>query len=292
MKNILTLFAFAFIFINCSKDNLETETAIVSPPVIVSPPINATEVNLGIGIKNDADLNVVFNTLNELNFDIRQMSGFFYNANVTQDGVNNLINLLNQKSYINTGAWMATPYSVYFYQAENKTRILNSFFNMNVANQTDLLNLIATLNLEDRLSETKNIRLSVPVGSHAYWKEQMLTYPFVKWTETFDQVCISYEQANASNAIVPSTGNVNQTISIPVTFQVINGCGRFGNFIETNDGNTKTITINAKYEGCFCTQAIEQRQAIYNFNPTTPGTYTLNFTQTNGNVLTHTINIQ
>src|SRR5690606_26789165 len=142
------------------------------------------------------------------------------------------------------------------------------------------------------LSETKNIYLSVPIGTHTYWKTQMLTYPFVKWTETFDQVCISYQTANTSNAIVPTTGNVNQTISIPVTFQVLNGCGGFGNFIETNDGNSKTITVNAKYEGCYCTQAIEQRQTNYNFSPTTPGTYTLNFTQSNGNLLTYTINIQ
>jgi predicted RNA-binding protein with PUA-like domain len=286
MKKIVLTLTLAFLLISCSKDNQEIETPIEAAP------INSSEVNLAIGVKKDADLSLVLNTINGLNFDIRQMNGFFYNSNTPASGVNNLIDLLNQKTYINTGAWSATPYSVYYNQAENRTRILNSFFNMNISNQTDLINLITSLNLEDRLSETKNIYLSVPIGTHTYWKTQMLTYPFVKWTETFDQVCISYQTTNTSNAIVPTTGNVNQTISIPVTFQVLNGCGGFGNFIETNNGNTKTITVNAKYEGCYCTQAIEQRQTNYNFNPTTPGIYTLNFTQSNGNLLTNTINIQ
>ena len=39
--------------------------------------------------------------------------------------------------------------------------------------KTDLINLISSLNLEDRLSETKNIYLSVPVETHKYWKTEM-----------------------------------------------------------------------------------------------------------------------
>ncbi|ELI6455776.1 hypothetical protein ABF179_002409 [Flavobacterium psychrophilum] len=286
MKNILTLSFITILLFSCTKDNVETES-IVQPN-----PINSTEVNLAIGIKKDADLNLVLNTINGLNFDIRQMNGFFYNSNTQASGVSGLINLLNQKTYINTGAWSATPYSVYYNQAENKTRILNSFFNMNVINQTDLINLISSLNLEDRLSETKNIYLSVPVGTHTYWKTQMLTYSFVKWTETFDQVCLSYEHANVNSANVPINGNVNQTIPINITFGIYNGCGGFGNITETNSGNNKTIIVNAKYEGCFCTQNIGTVQTTYNFIPSTTGIHTLNFSQPNGDVLTYTINIQ
>ncbi len=285
MKNILTLIIITLLFFSCSEDSSEE-------PLVQPLPVNSSEVNLAIGIKNDADLNLVLNTLNGLNFDIRQMNGFFYNSTTPANEVSNLINLLNQKTYINTGAWSATPHSVYFDQTENKTRILNSFFNMNVTNQTDLINLISSLNLEDRLSETKNIYLSVPVGTQAYWKTQMMTYPFVKWTETFDQVCLSYEHANVISANVPTNGNVNQTIPIDITFGIYNGCGGFGNITETNSGNTKTITVTAKYEGCFCTQNIGTVQTTYNFTPTTIGIHTIHFLQPNGDLLTYSINIQ
>jgi hypothetical protein len=285
MKNILTLSIIALLFFSCATNHAEAE--------LVQPiPVNAAVANLGIGIKKDADLNLVFNTLNGLNFDIRQMNGFAYNSNTPASGVSSLINLLNQKPYINTGAWSATPSTVFYYQPENKTRIVNGFFNMNVANQTDLLNLISSLNLQDRLSETKNILLSVPVGTHTYWKTQMLTYSFVKWTETFDQVCLSYQHANVSSAIVPTNGTVNQTIPINITFDIYNGCGGIGTITEVNSGNTKTLTVNAKYEGCVCTYNLGTVQTTYNFIPTTTGTHTLNFSQPSGNVLTYTINIQ
>lgn len=284
MKKIVIVSLLMTFLICCSKDNTETEPQVV--------PVNSTEVNLAIGIKNNANLNSVLNTLNTLNFDIRQMNGFFYNSNTPQNEVSNLINFLNQKTYINTGAWKATPYSVYYNSGENKTRILNSFFNMNLTNQIDLLSMISTLNLEDRQGETKNIYLSIPVGTQTYWKTQMLTYPFVKWTETFDQVCLSYVHSNVFSANVPSNGNVNQTITIPLTFSIYNSCGSFGNFTETNIGNTKTITVNAKYEGCACYQVMGTVQTNYNFNPTTLGVHTLKFLQPNGEVLSYSITIQ
>ena len=290
MKNILALSIITILFFSCAKDKVVSEPLI--PPTVEPVPVNSSEINLAIGVKKDADLNLVLNTLNELKFDIRQMTGFSYNSNTPASGISSLINLLNQKTYINTGTWSAKPSNVYFVQAENKTRITTSFFNMSVANQTDLFGLISSLNLEDRLDETKYICLSVPVGTQTYWKTQMLTYSFVKWTETFDQVCISYEHVKVSSAIVPISGNVNQTIPIPITFGIYNGCGGFGSFTETNSGNTKTITVKAKYEGCACTLAIGTVQTTYNFVPTTIGIHTLNFSQPNGDVLSYTINIQ
>ncbi len=283
MKNIMLLSILAILFISCSKENSEIETVI---------PVNSTEINLAIGVKENANLSVVFNTLNNLHFDIRQMNGFIYNSNTPENSVVNLIDVLNQKSYINTGAWKATPYSVYYFQAENKTRIINSLFNMNLANQTDFLNLISSLKLEDKLSETKDIYLSIPVGTQTYWKTQMMKYPFVKWTETFDQICISFEHAYILSANIPITGSVNQTIPIPITFGIYNGCGGFGNITETNSGNTKTITIKAKYDGCICTQVAGKIQTTYNFIATTTGLHTIKFLQPNGDFQTYSITIQ
>ncbi|WP_291148713.1 hypothetical protein [Flavobacterium sp. UBA7680] len=282
MRKILTLSIIAVLFFSCSAENSGVETV----------PENSSKINLAIGIKKDADLILVFKTLNELQFDIRQMNGFFYNSNTSESGVNNLMNLLNKKPYIKTGAWGATPYTVFYDQAEKKTLILNSFFGMNAANQTDLINLISTLNLSDRLSETKDIYLSIPEGTQTYWKTQMMTYPFVKWTETFDQVCLSFENANIISANVPDTGNVNQVIPIKVSFVIRNGCGGFGSITETNSGNTKTITVKAKYEGCYCTQNIGTVETTYNFTAATTGSHIIKFLQPNGEFLTYTINIQ
>lgn len=283
MKNFMFLSIVATLFIGCTKENSEIDTEI---------PVNSTEINLAIGVKENANLNDVFKTLNNLHFDIRQMNGFIYNSNTPANGIANLIDVLNQKSYINTGAWKATPYTVYYFQEENKTRIINSLFNMNLANQTDFLNLISSLKLEDRLSETKDIYLSIPVGTQTYWKTQMMKYSFVKWTETFDQTCISYEQAYIISANIPSNGNVNQTIPITITFGIYNGCGGFDNITETNSGNTKTISLKAKYEGCYCTQVAGKITTTYNFTPTTTGLHTIKFLQPNGEFLTYSITIK
>lgn len=290
MKNILTLISITILFFSCSKE--DSEMKAIPENSIELGGENSTEMNFAIGIKKDADLKLVLNTLNELNFDIRQMNGFVYNSDIPKNEVSNLIHTLNQKTYIKTGAWGATPYTVFFDETENKTIILNSFFNMDLTNQKDLINLISSLSLKDRLSETKNIYLSIPAETETYWKTQMLTYPFVKWTETFDQVCLSLKHASVISAVVPANGNVNQTIPIDISFEINNGCGSFGNITETNSGNTKTITVNAKYEGCFCTQNMGVVQKTYNFIAATTGLHTIKFIQPNGEFLTYSINIQ
>lgn len=284
MRKILTISIVAVLFFSCSSENLNSDV----PPTGE----NSSKVNFAIGINKDADLSLVFKTLNELKFDIRQMYGFVYNSNTPESEVSNLRDELNTKPYIKTGAWSATTSSVYFNQTENKTMILNTYLEMNVASQTDLLNLISSKKWQDRLSEYKSITLSIPEGSQTYWKTEMKKYSFVKWTETFDQVCISYEQAPVLSANVPTSGNVNQVISITMNFEVRNGCGGFGSITETNSGNTKTITVKAKYEGCFCTQVIGNIQTTYNFTVTTTGIHTIKFLQPDGNFLTYTITIQ
>lgn len=290
MRKILTLII-AILFFSCSSENDPNDKKRFEIDVL---PIheNSSKVNLAIGITKDANLSLVFKTLNELHFDIRQMNGFVYYSNTPESGVNTLRDELNQKPYIKTGAWSATPYTVFFNQTDNKTMIVNSFFEMNLTNQTDLLNLISSSKWEDKLSDTKDIYLSVPEGSEAYFKEQMKKFSFVKWTETFDQVCISYEQAPVLSANVPSSGNVNQVIPIPVVFVVHNGCGGFDSITETSSGNTKTIIVKAKYEGCLCTQSIGNIQTTYNFTATTTGIHTIKFLKADGNFLTYSISIQ
>lgn len=104
--------------------------------------------------------------------------------------------------------------------------------------------------------------------------------------------CLSYTKAPVTKIEGPTTALVTQNINLTVSFGCFNGCGQFGNFEETTNGNTTTINVNAKYEGCICTQDTPIRQTIYSFKRTQPGTYDLKFLQTDNNYLTYTITVQ
>ncbi|KAF2515620.1 hypothetical protein [Flavobacterium foetidum] len=167
---------------------------------------------------------------------------------------------------------------------------MNSFFEMNESNQKDLLDLISSLKLNQK--KKGNLVLSIPEGTQTYWKTEMKKYSFVEWIETFDQVCIRYEQPRIISANVPDKGNINQSIPIKIKFEVLNGCGGFGTLSEVNSGNTKTIEIKAKYEGCYCNQSIENIETTYNFIPSKAGTHIIKLLQPTGDFLTYSINIQ
>ncbi|CAM3953371.1 hypothetical protein FLAN108750_01030 [Flavobacterium antarcticum] len=77
-----------------------------------------------------------------------------------------------------------------------------------------------------------------------------------------------------------------------VTFPVTNGCGTFESFKQTAVGNITTIEVIAKYEGCICTQDIRLLKSVYNFNQTTPGTYTLKFKMTDGTYTNETVIVE
>ena len=104
--------------------------------------------------------------------------------------------------------------------------------------------------------------------------------------------CIEYKQAPVTLTNTPSTGQINSDILINVSFGCINGCGQFGSFEETCQGNTLTIKVIAKYEGCICTQEAPIRQTTYTFSTAEQGTYYLKFLQNNNNYLTDTLIIQ
>jgi len=75
----------------------------------------------------------------------------------------------------------------------------------------------------------------------------------------------------------PNTGTINDTVNIEVNFRVFNGCGGFGKFIESENGNIRNIEVEAKYEGCICTQDVPIRTVNYEFKTTNSGNYELKF---------------
>jgi hypothetical protein len=89
--------------------------------------------------------------------------------------------------------------------------------------------------------------------------------------------CIEYQTAYVTNVIAPTSGAINEELSIEAQFSVNNGCGNFSKFIEAGTGNSRTIVIQAKYEGCICTHAVETRNVNYFFRTQTPGVYEFKF---------------
>lgn len=107
-----------------------------------------------------------------------------------------------------------------------------------------------------------------------------------------EKKCLSYIKAPVTKIEGPSTASVNQEIDVTVSFGCFNGCGQFGNFEETITGNTTLINVNAKYEGCICTQDAPIRKTSFKFKKSQTGTYELKFLQSENIYLTHTIIVQ
>ncbi|PHR96116.1 MAG: hypothetical protein COA80_09310 [Leeuwenhoekiella sp.] len=89
--------------------------------------------------------------------------------------------------------------------------------------------------------------------------------------------CTSSGIAYVTSVDAPTQVEINETINIAVEFQLLNGCGQFGKFIETQDGATRIIEVEATYEGCICTQDLPIRTTNYEFKVNSAGNYKLNF---------------
>ena len=89
--------------------------------------------------------------------------------------------------------------------------------------------------------------------------------------------CIENKLAYVTSVDSPSNGVINEIINIEVDFQVNNGCGEFGEFIETQNGNVKIIEVKARYEGCICTDNLPIRKVNYEFITQISGNYELRF---------------
>jgi hypothetical protein len=89
--------------------------------------------------------------------------------------------------------------------------------------------------------------------------------------------CLYYERARFIEAPLPDSGFVNQVIPVPIKFACINGCGQFGYFETKIDGNTISVRVIAKYEGCVCTENIPVYTETYDLKITTPGSYVVMF---------------
>ena len=106
-----------------------------------------------------------------------------------------------------------------------------------------------------------------------------------------DDNCSIYTKAPVIEVNGANTALVNQEVDLTASFGVSNGCGQFDKFEEIVSGNTTIIALNAKYEGCFCTDDAPVRTAIYKFKKSQKGTYQLKFSRGDSYV-THVIIVQ
>lgn len=86
----------------------------------------------------------------------------------------------------------------------------------------------------------------------------------------------------------PETANINTEISLTLTFNVDNNCGRFNRFITAVDGNTKTVILEAVHDSQNCNYEIIQT-TTYKFKETKAGTYVLKFKKSETEYITKTI---
>ncbi|MCP9200788.1 hypothetical protein MKO06_12785 [Gramella sp. GC03-9] len=93
-----------------------------------------------------------------------------------------------------------------------------------------------------------------------------------------NQDCINYEEiANVTSVEAPQTATINQPVDVTVNFRVNNGCGEFAQFDESLMETTRTIAVEAIYDGCACTQVITDRTITYSFTPLVSGEHVLRF---------------
>lgn len=104
-----------------------------------------------------------------------------------------------------------------------------------------------------------------------------LLVSLISCSDDDSEECIGYRPENVKDVNAPYSGKVNEPLEIEVKFSVYNGCGNFEKFIESGREQSRVIEVQAKYEGCICTQDIPTIIAGYKFTPSTPGDYELKF---------------
>lgn len=95
-----------------------------------------------------------------------------------------------------------------------------------------------------------------------------------------EQECESTEEAMILSSEMVDTATVNDVVDIKVEFDVNNGCGAFAGGVlgtDPDSSNVVSVTVNALYSGCVCTEAIERIEGTLNYTPTTAGTYIFEF---------------
>jgi len=136
-----------------------------------------------VGIKNNYEMQKIFELFNSNNLNIKQINGHIYNSTLPSDSIDFVINELNKKSYINNGTWKAVKNSsVYLHYNTMIITICCSLFNMNEKNQNDWIETTKELKLVE-VSANKSLNIEVPIGKEMYWLEVLKPNPYIRWVD-------------------------------------------------------------------------------------------------------------
>jgi len=101
----------------------------------------------------------------------------------------------------------------------------------------------------------------------------------------------TYEIVFVDEVSAQSSTTAGTPIIVEVKFTVNNGCGGFERFIESNDGFTRNIAVEASYVGGICTTALQTITVDYLFESETVGRHTLNFRSSPTEFISVVINV-
>ena len=103
--------------------------------------------------------------------------------------------------------------------------------------------------------------------------------------------CIGYSNAQITEVKGSNSTSAGQEIDLSISYFFLNGCGNFESLESITNGNTTTIRVIAKYEGCVCPEVLVWGEKVYTFKASEPGIYLLNFLQPNKSILEYTITV-
>lgn len=119
-----------------------------------------------------------------------------------------------------------------------------------------------------------------------------VTIGFVSCNDDDDNSSPITKKSFVSVVTGPTTGTINQELTLTVTFAVDNSCGTFNKYVETTKSETtKEIEVEAKYEGSNCGTTAVTKTGSYKFKAAKVGTYILKFKKSATEFVTQTVEI-
>ncbi len=103
----------------------------------------------------------------------------------------------------------------------------------------------------------------------------------------------SHVHWNVSKVEGPTSGLVNETISLTVYCPASSGCDYISKFESDKNGNTISIkAFGGTTKDSFCTQAAVPIQTTYEFTSNATGQFVLQFINPDNSILKHYLTIQ
>lgn len=141
------------------------------------------EAKLLVGLSEGADLENYFNTVNDSELSIDQVSGNYYVSGLPADSIDYVIEYLNSKSYINSHGFTAVKNgSVYLNFQTQALTVACNMWDMTPEAQRDWIETIDLLKLSDR-SSTRSFVLTVPIGEEKKWATTFKSFDDVRYAE-------------------------------------------------------------------------------------------------------------